>query len=426
VELYTHQALTIVEAYIDCSDRRFPLKKWERDAWSEKYVLSIPKEMGIPVMGKGTKRLYFKIDINCKEGLMHEYGISGMFKAHGMKDVEVKEKTFQYSCKVGEFRQIFDSNPDEASVYAEKRLKGKYSSNSIHIFTNSFRMIHELSRYCHSGSVRQEGLISKLQTLHASFEKVPEITGEHIIPLIKYEMDQLNSVKGRNEEALTPGTLNLCDKLVEYLHMEVMGAEVKSAHVHSVQADDIPGKEPVNAGQKECPVCGNVITESNKSLVCMKCRSRFCLTCEEWFREERKRGEKPLCEKCFGDEQEKKRKAKEKQEHLRKEEEKRAQREKDEQERQQREEQERLRKEQKEKDRLQKEDQEKRIKEENIRLREEKRLEEYERWQKQARKIVRLSAHEGRERDKRDKLEKKKEESKQKKKRSNEEKIRSD
>ena len=53
VELYTHQALTIVEAYIDGSDRRFPLKKRERDAWSEKYVLSIPKEMGIPIMGKG-------------------------------------------------------------------------------------------------------------------------------------------------------------------------------------------------------------------------------------------------------------------------------------------------------------------------------------------------------------------------------------
>jgi hypothetical protein len=79
VELYTHQALTIAEAYIEGSDRRFHLKKRERDAWSEKCVLSIPKQMGIPIVGKGARRLYFKIDINCKEGLMHEYGISGKY-----------------------------------------------------------------------------------------------------------------------------------------------------------------------------------------------------------------------------------------------------------------------------------------------------------------------------------------------------------
>ncbi|MCG2738278.1 MAG: formylglycine-generating enzyme family protein [Candidatus Methanoperedenaceae archaeon] len=263
-------------------------------------MLSIPKQMGIPIVSKGTKRIYFKIDINCKEGLMHEYGISGMFMAYGMKHHVIKEKLFQYSCKVGEFKDIFESSPEEASDYAKKKLSGYYSTNSINIFTNSFRKIHDLTKYCHSDKVIQDVLISKLQMLHADFVNVPEITGKRIIPLIQDEMDKLILV--RNMASLNPSILNLCDKLVEYLHSEVMGAEVKRSPDYSVPAQNIPRKEPVYSGQKECTACGNVITESNKSLICMKCRSRFCLTCEEWFREERKRGDKPLCEKCFDEE----------------------------------------------------------------------------------------------------------------------------
>ncbi len=53
----------------------------------------------------------------------------------------------------------------------------------------------------------------------------------------------------------------------------------------------------------KCPECGNIITESNKSLICKGCGARFCHTCEGWFREERKRGQKPLCENCFDAEQ---------------------------------------------------------------------------------------------------------------------------
>ncbi len=130
VELYTHQALTIA------------------------------------------RRIYFKVDINCKEGLMHQYGILGAFMAQGMGAVEIKEKIFQYSCKVGEFRQIFDKNPDEASDYAKKRLEGRFSSDAVRIFTNS-------------------------------------------------------SIK--DKASLAPGIMHLCDSLVELLHIEVMGAEGKSA-----------------------------------------------------------------------------------------------------------------------------------------------------------------------------------------------------
>jgi len=75
---------------------------------------------------------------------MHEYGISGAFMAQGMNTVEIKEKMFQYSCKLGEFRQIIDKVPHETSHYAEKRLVGKYSLHSVQFFTNSLRLLRVL------------------------------------------------------------------------------------------------------------------------------------------------------------------------------------------------------------------------------------------------------------------------------------------
>ena len=308
VELYAHQALSITEVYVDDIDRMFEVRKRERDPWSEKFVLSIPRQVGIPIIGKGTRRIFFKVDIDCKEGLMHEYGISGAFMAHGMGTVEIKEKMFQYSCKVGEFRQIFDSNPNEASMYAEKRLVGKYSSNSVQVFTNSFRMIHELYGYCHSGSLNRDDLLQKLHLLHTSFESVPEIAGERISPLIHDGIRELDVIVDRDKFA--PRFIKLCDALVELLHIEVMGAEVKyeGAYVPPVEPVHVNKAGTVsnfiNGQNDKCPTCGNVIDSSNKSLICKECGTRFCTTCEEWFREERKRGQKPLCEECFTAEQE--------------------------------------------------------------------------------------------------------------------------
>ncbi|MCK4827793.1 hypothetical protein KA005_69335, partial [bacterium] len=67
VELYAHQALTITEAFIDGSDRRFDLRKERHDPWTEKCVLSVPRQIGIPIVSKGTRRIFFKVDIDCKE-----------------------------------------------------------------------------------------------------------------------------------------------------------------------------------------------------------------------------------------------------------------------------------------------------------------------------------------------------------------------
>jgi len=59
--------------------------------------------------------------------------------------------------------------------------------------------------------------------------------------------------------------------------------------------------EKLNIGgtTEKCSNCKNLITPTNKLLRCFGCQKFFCETCEGWFRAERKRGEKPLCEKCY-------------------------------------------------------------------------------------------------------------------------------
>lgn len=61
----------------------------------------------------------------------------------------------------------------------------------------------------------------------------------------------------------------------------------------------------VNIAPKEpktlCPNCGNEINKENRLLKCMSlgCNVMFCEFCEGHYRKERRKGEKPLCEKCF-------------------------------------------------------------------------------------------------------------------------------
>lgn len=337
IELYTHQALNITEAYIDGIDRCFELKKRENDSWTEKYVLSIPQQLGIPIVGKGTRRILFKVDINCREGLMHKYGISGRFIAQGVEAVDIKEKFFQYSCKVGEFKQIFDKTPDQASIYAEKRLSTRYSDNDIHLFTNSFRMIHDLYRYCHSGSIQKDELMHKLHLLYANFEMVPDIAEDKINPLLYDGIRELELI--RNIDNFKPRYIRLCDSLVELLHIEVMGTnpgngaiaaqenKTPSYRTDYVNGDDKVSRDgrPVGTGNRECPVCKNIIDLSNKSIICKQCGSRFCQTCESCFREPRKPGESVLCEKCFAAERDEKiRMERERARHIKEDEQKKA------------------------------------------------------------------------------------------------------
>ncbi len=57
------------------------------------------------------------------------------------------------------------------------------------------------------------------------------------------------------------------------------------------------GEDTLTSGT--CPNCRNIILPSNKYIKCFDCQQFFCETCESWYRSERKRGEKPLCNDCY-------------------------------------------------------------------------------------------------------------------------------
>ena len=60
----------------------------------------------------------------------------------------------------------------------------------------------------------------------------------------------------------------------------------------------------INLSSKEqiilrCPNCDMEISKENKPLKCMECGEKFCEHCETFYRNDRQRGEKPLCYKCY-------------------------------------------------------------------------------------------------------------------------------
>jgi hypothetical protein len=57
---------------------------------------------------------------------------------------------------------------------------------------------------------------------------------------------------------------------------------------------------PQKPNNSNCPNCDNVISNQNKSLLCMECGVKFCENCEGFYRRKpRQRGEKPLCYECY-------------------------------------------------------------------------------------------------------------------------------
>jgi hypothetical protein len=83
-------------------------------------------------------------------------------------------------------------NPSDSDIsqwavelYTHQSLSITEYSDDIHVFTNSFHMIHELSNYCHSRSLQKDDLFLRLQVLNTSFETIPQIGGERISPIIQ-------------------------------------------------------------------------------------------------------------------------------------------------------------------------------------------------------------------------------------------------
>ena len=57
--------------------------------------------------------------------------------------------------------------------------------------------------------------------------------------------------------------------------------------------------------KRYCLSCGTPVTDKNRSIKCRACGAFFCAACEADFRDERKRGERPLCDKCYAARQKK-------------------------------------------------------------------------------------------------------------------------
>ena len=96
-----------------------------------------------------------------------------------------------------------------------------------------------------------------------------------------------------------------CGNVVEQTRQDAaLSAETRdSVNVRSPGAGSVYAPS-INFSQKGdvkryCSSCDLEISLENRPLVCSKCGVKFCENCEGFFRTERKRGEKPLCEKCF-------------------------------------------------------------------------------------------------------------------------------
>ena len=129
------------------------------------------------------------------------------------------------------------------------------------------------------------------------------ILRQHDIPLVISADSKVG--EDRHAEKLTDD--------IAYILNEIIDVEAKEDEDQKrrVEEKKREGKEETMSGI--CPKCRNLISFSNKSLICKKCSAQFCDICEGWFRGgERKRGEGPICKDCF---------TAEKEEQLRKEEE---------------------------------------------------------------------------------------------------------
>jgi len=62
-----------------------------------------------------------------------------------------------------------------------------------------------------------------------------------------------------------------------------------------ISVNTAPSKEQT----VRCDNCENEISKENRRLKCLECGKKFCEYCETFYRKDRLRGEKPLCEECY-------------------------------------------------------------------------------------------------------------------------------
>jgi|GEM_PF-4698892 len=193
VELETDIALSVKEAYIDGFERSLPLN-CEHMQWKDKYVLRVPAQLGIPLPSNGTKRVYFRLNIDCNISLQARYTISGNVKA---KDAAapIEEKIFSFSCRIRELKAMYAKKPEKVENYVKEKTSELYTQDAAKAITFSFKLYDEINKMVEKGRyVEESALIAKLENLRASLVNVRKFTGvENPLKLVEESVTIMHS-----------------------------------------------------------------------------------------------------------------------------------------------------------------------------------------------------------------------------------------
>ncbi len=187
VELETHIALSIKEVYIDGFEQSFPLNR-EHLQWKDKYMFRLPKELGIPLPSNGTRRLYFRLNIDCTTALMPRYAISGKLIANDV--IPIPEKDFPFSCELRKLKKVWAKKPDEIAKYADGRARELYSLDAARAIADALKLYYEINKLIETGYVDENTLRNGIKNLIASLENVKKRTAvERPLKLVEESLD---------------------------------------------------------------------------------------------------------------------------------------------------------------------------------------------------------------------------------------------
>ena len=229
VTLYTEQALMITKAHLDDKRVRIVDSSFDTNKNRNKYVVSIPPELGVSIPAKGgTRQMYFETDIRCEDALKMEFGVSGVVKLGTTPQIEVpsREKRFTYACKYGDFKKMFYGSIDALASQVMENLQDSYRREIVQNFTNSFRLIRDFENYCKNRYAEPEILIDKLEAVYSSLRAAEPITKEEILPFVEENLDVIRKLGGAapNVEAQKERGMRMCERLIGLLHQVKMGS----------------------------------------------------------------------------------------------------------------------------------------------------------------------------------------------------------
>lgn len=175
VELETHLALSVKEAYIEGIDRKFNIRS-EHDRYKEKHILAVLKEYGIPLPSNGVKRLYFRLNIDCATALLSKYAISGNVIANDVT-LPIPEKNFPFSCGIREIQAALAKDPEGVENYVKGTAEGRYNHETVIAIVNALRLYNEINVIVNNKYVDEDKLKNKIENLRENLKTVESDRG---------------------------------------------------------------------------------------------------------------------------------------------------------------------------------------------------------------------------------------------------------